>query len=144
MKLLQEGKHILWMVWAVVAVGVMGGIFTIVLIGWNMSAIQTQRVQLAKHEQELLQISETVRKHAVAGEAELRNLVEGTFRENLIPESVHAIKNLIKEYRESDTSPNNSLRSPCRFGDLWRRHRPDVGKSVYMEKAISECGGRCS
>ena len=103
MKLLQEGKHILWMVWAVVAVGVMGGIATIVLIGWNMSAIQSQRAQLAKQERELLQISETVRKHAIAGEAEVRTLVEGKFREKRIPESVTAIKNLITEYRESNT-----------------------------------------
>ena len=103
MKLLQEGKHILWMVWAVVAVGVMGGIVTIVLIGWNMSAIQSQRAQLATHERELMQISEAVRKHAIAGEAEVRALVEGKFREKQIPESVNAIKNLIAEYRESNT-----------------------------------------
>ena len=102
MKLVDEGKHILWMVWALVAVGIMGGIVTIVLINWNRSAIESQREQLAKHERRLLQISEEGRKYAVEGEAEVRALVEGEFEENTAPKSIDAIRKLISEYRRSE------------------------------------------
>ena len=106
MKLLHEGKHILWMVWALVAVGVLGGIVTIVLIGWNTSSLRAQRERLAEQEREWTKISEEVRKLAVAGESEVRVLLDGDFTPHPKRVAVDALRQLIQGYREAGERQN--------------------------------------
>jgi len=151
MKLLHEGKHILWMVWALVAVGVIGGIVTIVLIGWNTSSIRSQRERLAEHEREWIKISEEVRKLAVAGEAEVRAVLEGDFTDEPKRESVDALRQLITRYRESgegQTIPSEPLAALGHYSsDLeqvwervyaWRMKFQDVENDVQEQRTLSE------
>ena len=112
MKPVYEGKHILWMVWTLAAVGVMGGIVTIVLIGWNTSTIRSERARLAEYERQWTQLSEEVRKLAVGGEGEVRDLLEGDSTNEPMRKSVDALRELISRYRESDkghTIPSHPL-----------------------------------
>ena len=76
MKLFEQGKHILWMVWALVGLGVLGGVATIVLVGWVVSNIKAERVELAEQEQQLVKASAQFGQLALAGLEESRILLD--------------------------------------------------------------------
>ena len=104
MKLVQEGKHITLLVWALVAVGVIAGLITIALVGWTTAHLRSERARLVEHEQQWIQISEAVRQLAFAGQEEVRALTKEDLVLKPNRESIEALGQLIQQYRESGES----------------------------------------
>ena len=104
MKLVQEGKHITLLVWALVGVGVIAGITTIALVGWTTVHLRSERARLVEHEQQWIQISEAVRQLAFAGQEEVRALTKEDLALTPNRKSIEALGQLIQQYRESGES----------------------------------------
>ena len=151
MKLFQEGKHITWMVWALVGVGVLGGIITIALVGWTTSSIRSDRARLLEHEQQWMQISEAVRQLAFAGQEEVKTLLEGDLELQAKRESIDALGQLIQRYQESGDAqdiPSEPLSDLGRYAsDLdqlwkkvfaWRTEFQGVEKDVQHQRTLGD------
>ena len=151
MKLFQEGKHITWMVWALVGVGVLGGIITIALVGWTASSIRSDRARLLEHEQQWMQISEAVRQLAFAGQEEVKTLLDGDLERQAKRESIDALEQLIRRYQESGDAqdiPSEPLSALGRYvSDLdqlwekvyaWRAEFQGVEKDVQHQRTLGD------
>lgn len=100
--MIPEGKRILWMVWALVAVGLAAGIVTIGLVGWTLSKVRAERSQSVERERQLMQASVKVGRLSVESRDAIQRVLQEGNLEGADIGPVSSLSALVKQLLDSD------------------------------------------
>ena len=104
-----EGKRIIWLVWALVAASFVAGTFTIGMFGWHLVNIRMERVQLIDRGRQLMQGNDQIIRLSSVVRSRIDDLLnlDGIYPPNKIP--INEFQNFIEEQLSSNSEVSLQL-----------------------------------
>ncbi len=138
MKMWRNERRVLWMTWALVALGLCAGVTTVGMGSWSISSLRADQDESVKQERELVQASLEVRRLVDQAREDIAGLLQEEGSGPQDPSTIHKLRELIRERLDSTDdqavwfvliqlqSYTSDLEGIWDFASSWRR-RYEVG-----------------